>query len=287
MLLPVILLAALLGVYPIARGIWLGFTNERVGGTYGVVKTRFVGLDNFISIVQDPDFVSGLALIILIGAVVVVVTYILAYLQASLLNQDFPFRRVMRVIALLPMAIAPVVVGQLFRYLYDPSVGAVNGLLNSLHLTSQTEFLPGSGLKWLWISLPAIWMALPIATLFLLASIQAIPSELVEAAMLDGAGPWSRFWHVTFPASRGALAAIVPLSFAAQLLSFEMFFALFGGQLGSVASAGVLVPSIYAYYDLTRGLMGRAAATGNVILLVIVIAFVISRYISLREERRG
>lgn len=193
----------------------------------------------------------------------------------------------MRTIALLPMAVAPVVVGQLFRYLYDPGTGSVNGVLTKLGLVRQPEFLPSSGQKWLWIAIPAIWMALPMATLFLLASIQAVPEELVEAATLDGAGAWRRFWHVTFPATRGALAAILPLSFAAQLLAFELFFALFAGQLGSVTSSGVLVPSIYGYYDLTRGLVGRAAATGNIILIVIVIAFLVSRYINLREERKG
>jgi multiple sugar transport system permease protein len=286
MLVPVLVLAVALGVYPIARGIWLGFTNERVGGTFGIVETRFVGLDNFINVFDDPAFVDGLVLILVIATAVVVATYTLAYLQALLLNQEFPLRRVVRTIALLPMAIAPVVVGQVFRYLYDPSTGSVNGLLTKLGLVDQPEFLPSSGQKWLWIAIPAVWMALPMATLFLLASIQAVPGELMEAAALDGAGPWRRFWHVTFPATRGALAAIIPLSFAAQLLAFELFFALFGGQLGSVTTAGLLVPSVYGYYDLTRGLMGRAAATGNIILVVILVAFVISRYISLREARQ-
>lgn len=287
MLIPVVLLAVVLGVYPIARGIWLGFTNERTGGVYGVVRTRFVGLDNFAAIFGDAAFVHGLLLILVIAAVVVGVTYTLAYLQAMLLNQDFPFRRVVRTIVLLPMAVAPVVVGQVFRYLYDPSTGSVNGLLKSFGLVEEPQFLPSSALKWLWIAIPAIWMALPIATLFLLAAIQAVPDELLEAATLDGAGPFRRFWHVTFPATRGALAAILPLSFAAQLLAFELFFALFGGQMGSVSSAGLLVPSVYGYYDLTRGLMGSAAATGNVILVVILAAFLVSRYISLREERKG
>ncbi|WDZ83783.1 carbohydrate ABC transporter permease [Micromonospora cathayae] len=287
MLIPVVLLALVLGVYPIGRGIWLGFTNERTGGVYGVARTRFVGLDNFVSIFGDAAFVQGLTLMLVIAAVVVVTTYTLAYLQAMLLNQEFPFRRVVRTIVLLPMAVAPVVVGQVFRYLYDPSTGSVNGLLTSLGLVREPEFLPSSSLKWFWIAIPAVWMALPVATLFLLAAIQNVPDELLEAATLDGAGPLGRFRYVTFPATRGALAAILPLSFAAQMLAFELFFALFGGQLGSVSSAGLLVPSVYGYYDLTRGLPGRAAATGTVILAVILIAFLVSRYISLREERKG
>jgi multiple sugar transport system permease protein len=289
MLVPVLVVALVLGGYPIVSGIWVGFTNERVGGVFGIVKTRVVGLENFRSILDDPAFRSGLILILEIALAVVVTTYVLAYLQASLLNMDFPFRRVVRTIALLPMAVPAVVVGELFGYLYDPSVGPVNGLLKHLGLVKNTEFLAISGLRWMWIALPAIWMALPFATLFLLASMQGIPKEQLEAATVDGAGWFRRFRHVTFPGTRGALAAIVPLSFAAQLLAFEMYVALFGqgGGIANVASAGLLIPSVYAYYNLSNGLMGRAAATGDLILVLIVVAFLISRYISLREDRQG
>jgi multiple sugar transport system permease protein len=140
----------------------------------------------------------------------------------------------------------------------------------------------------MWIAIPAIWMALPFATLFLLAAMQGVPREQLEAATVDGAGWMRRFYHVTFPGTRGALAAILPLSFAAQLLAFEMYVALFGqgGGIGNVASAGLLIPSVYAYYNLSNGLMGRAAATGDLILVIIVAAFVLSRFVALREDRQ-
>ncbi len=289
MLLPVVVVALVLGGYPIVTGIWTGFTNERVGGVFGIVKTHLVGFANFVSIWDDPAFRSGLVLILEIAVAVVLTTYVFAYLQASLLNVEFPFRRVVRTIVLLPMAIPAVVVGELFGYLYDPSVGPINGLLIHLRLLKTPEFLADSGFKWMWIAVPAVWMALPFATLFLLASMQGIPKDQLEAATVDGAGWFRRFWNVTFPGTRGALAAIVPLSFAAQLLAFEMYVALFGqgGGISNVASAGLLIPSVYAYYNLSNGLMGRAAATGDLILVVIVIAFLASRYISLREERQS
>jgi multiple sugar transport system permease protein len=287
MLLPAVAVAVVLGGYPIIAGIWIGFTNERVGGVFGFVKTRFVGFANFTSIWDDPAFRTGLVLILEIALAVVFTTYVLAYLQASLLNLEFPFRRVVRTIVLLPMAIPAVVVGELFGYLYDPSVGPINGVLKHLRILKTPEFLANAGFRWMWIAIPAVWMALPFATLFLLASMQGIPKDQLEAATVDGAGWLRRFWHVTFPGTRGSLAAIVPLSFAAQLLAFEMYVALFGqgGGVTNVASSGLLIPSVYAYYNLSNGLMGRAAATGDLILVVIVIAFLASRYISLREER--
>jgi ABC-type sugar transport system permease subunit len=121
--------------------------------------------------------------------------------------------------------------------------------------------------------------------LFLLAAMQGIDAEQLEAATVDGAGWARRFWHITFPGTRGALAAIVPLSFAAQMLAFEMYLALFGQGGGDLASAGVLIPTVYAYENLSNGLMGRAAATGDLILVAIVAAFGVSRYLSLREDR--
>ena len=158
---------------------------------------------------NDPAFRSGLVLILEIALAVVLTTYVLAYLQASLLNVDFPFRRVVRTIALLPMAVPAVVVGELFGYLYDPSVGPINGLLKHLGIVKTPEFLAISGLRWMWIAIPAVWMALPFATLFLLASMQGIPKDQLEAATVDGAGWWRRFWNITFPGTRRALAAIV------------------------------------------------------------------------------
>jgi multiple sugar transport system permease protein len=288
MLLPVTVVALVFGGYPIITGIWVGFTNERVGGVFGIVKTKLIGFANFSSILKDPAFRGGLVLILEIAGAVVLVTYVLAYLQAALLNTDFPFRRVVRTVALLPMAVPAVVVGELFGYLYDPSVGPVDGLLVHLGIVKTPEFLADAGFRWMWIAIPAIWMALPFATLFLLAAMQGVPKEQLEAARVDGAGWIGRFWHVTFPGTRGALAAILPLSFAAQLLAFEMYVALFGqgGGIGNVASAGLLIPSVYAYYNLSNGLMGRAAATGDLILVVIVAAFVISRYVALREDRQ-
>jgi multiple sugar transport system permease protein len=285
MLLPVTIVAVLLGGYPIATGIWVGFTNERVGGVFGIVKTKFIGFTNFRTIIEDPLFRSGAVLILEIAGAVVAITYVLAYLQASLLNMDFRLRRVVRTIALLPMAVPAVVVGELFGYLYDPSVGSVDGWLVRLGLVKTPQFLPDAGFRWMWIAIPAIWMALPFATLFLLASMQGIDAEQLEAATVDGAGWARRFWHITFPGTRGALAAIVPLSFAAQMLAFEMYLALFGQGGGDLASAGVLIPTVYAYENLSNGLMGRAAATGDLILVAIVAAFGISRYLSLREDR--
>ena len=121
----------------------VGSTNERVGGVFGIVKTRFIGLTNFRSIIDDPLFRGGAVLILEIGGAVVGITYVLAYLQASLLNTDFPFRRVVRTIAFgLPMAVPAVVVGTLFGYLYDPSVGSVDGWLVHLGLVKTPQFLP-------------------------------------------------------------------------------------------------------------------------------------------------
>ena len=262
MLLPVTIVAVVLGGYPIVTGIWVGFTNERVGGVFGIVKTRFIGFTNFRSIIDDPLFRGGAVLILEIAGAVVGITYVLAYLQASLLNMDFPLRRVVRTIALLPMAVPAVVVGTLFGYLYDPSVGSVDGWLVRLGLVKTPQFLADASFRWIWIAIPAIWMALPFATLFLLAAMQGIDAEQLEAATVDGAGWARRFWHITFPGTRGALAAIVPLSFAAQMLAFEMYLALFGQGGGDLASAGVLIPTVYAYENLSNGADGTSGGHG-------------------------
>ena len=259
MLLPAVAVAVVLGGYPIIAGIWIGFTNERVGERLGFVKTRFVGFADFTSIWDDPAFRSGLVLILEMTAAVVLTTYVLAYLQASLLNLEFPFRRVVRTIVLLPMAIPAVVVGELFGYLYDPSVGPINGVLTHLRILKTPEFLaaavsggcgsPSRRCGWRSPSPPYFyWRG---------GGTPRTSSKRPPLTVQAGCGG---FWHVTFPGTRGSLAAIVPLSFAAQLLAFEMYVALFGqgGGVTNVASSGLLIPSVYAYYNLSNGLMGRA-----------------------------
>lgn len=285
MLLPITLLALGLGLYPIGQSIYLGFTNYRIGGVFGTIPIRFLGLTNFRHILADPDFTSGLTTIAWVGGLVVLITYTMAYLLALLLGRTFPLRRVFRTLVLLPMAIPPLVGGQVWRYLYDPSMGAVNALLLNLHLESASENLPTDPtLGVFWIALVGVWLGLPFATLMVLASMQGISSDLLEAAAIDGAGRFARFRYITFPGTRGVLAAIVPLSFAGQLLAFDAYFALSGGGAGSnAAAASFMIPSIYAYFDLTSGLLGRAAATGDLLLIVILLAFFLSRYISLKS----
>lgn len=285
MLLPITVLAVGLGLYPIGQGIYLGFTNYRIGGIFGIVPLHFLGFANFQHIFADPDFANGLLLITIIGLIVVAVTYGMGYLLALLLSRTFPLRRVFRTLVLLPMAIPPLVGGYLWRYLYDPSLGAVHALLLSLHLEKSPSYLPlDPTLGAFWIAVVGVWLGLPFVTLLVLAALQSVSADLHEAAAIDGAGRLARFWYVTFPATRGVLAAIVPLSFAGQLLAFDAYFVLSGaGQGGNTAGASFMIPTIYAYFDLTTGLLGRAAATGDVVLVVILLAFGLSRYISLRE----
>ncbi len=279
---PITLLAAGLSLYPIGESIYMGLTNYRIGGTFGNVPLRFMGSSNFERIWEDSDFTDGLRRIMLVGAFVVAITYVLGYLLALLLNRRIPLRRVLRTVVLLPMAIPPLVGGQIWRYLYDPSSGAMNGLLLRLHLESSAQYLPTDP-QWgvFWIALVGVWLGLPFVTLLILAALQGIPADLYEAVAIDGAGRFGRFWFVTLPGTRVMLAAIIPLSFAGQLLAFDAYYALSGsGAGGNTAGALFMIPTIYAYFDLSSGLLGRAAAVGDMLLVPILVAFFLSRYIS-------
>jgi multiple sugar transport system permease protein len=286
LLIPVTVLAVALSLYPIGDSIYLGFTNYRIGGTFGLVPLRFLGLTNFELIWQDSDFTSGLGTILAVGALVVSITYILGYLLALLLNRRIPFRRLLRTIVLLPMAIPPLVGGQVWKYLYDPSSGAINGLLLQWHLESQAQYLPlASGWGIFWIGIVGVWLSLPFVTLLVLAALQGVSAALYEAAEIDGAGRLSRFWFVTVPGTQSTLAAIIPLSFAGQLLAFDAYYVLSGsGSGGNTAGALFMIPTIYAYFDLSSGLLGRAAAVGDMLLVLILVAFFISRYLNSRDR---
>src|SRR2546430_1862958 len=142
MLLPITVLAAVLGLYPIGQGIYLGFTNYRIGGVFGTVPLRYLGFANFEKIFADSDFTRGLLLIAIVGTIVIVVTYCLGYLQALVLSQKLPLRRVFRPPRLLPVAPPPPVGGCQVEEFLLPHPRAGKGLPLFLPLPAHAAVPP-------------------------------------------------------------------------------------------------------------------------------------------------
>lgn len=267
LLLPSLVPIVLLSVYPLFRGIYLGFTDAQSGLN---VTTTFNGVANYVRMFRDTMFLSSFRIGLIWAVTVTVIQFMLAMGLALLLNQNLRGRWLTRTLSMVPWAMPPVVVGIMWSLVYRPDAGLLNEVIYRLGIAD-------SNVNWLGqfsTALPAvivvgIWAGLPVTTVVLLAALQGVPHETYEAAAVDGAGAWERFRHITMPQLRGVIIAITTLNFIWNFNSFDLVYVLTRGGPGG----RTLLPMLFAYEEAFRyGNYGYAAALGNV-MVVVVLAF--------------
>ncbi|MEU8222510.1 sugar ABC transporter permease [Kribbella sp. NPDC048915] len=265
--LPALLPVLILSVYPLIRGIALGFTNARAGLR---VETNFVGFDNFAKLLQNDLFWDSFRIGVIWTLSVTILQFVAALGLALLLNADLKFRGVARTLALIPWAMPPVVVAIMWRLLLHPTNGPVNEILQTLHLTDHPiNFLGDFNTALPAVIVVGIWVGMPMTTITLLAGLQGIDRTLYEAAAVDGAGTWSQFWNITLPQLKTVIIAITSLDMIWNFNSFGLVYVLTAGGPGG----RTMLPMLFAYNEAFRyGNFGMAAAMGDV-MVVIIIAF--------------
>ena len=274
MLIPVVVLSVL----PLLRGMYLGFTDSRAG--LGV-QTHFIGLDNFRRLIHDDLFVNSFKIGLIWAVTVTALQFVCALGLALLLSQPLHLRWLARTLALVPWAMNAVIIGIMWRLIFQPQAGILNELLSRAHL-------PGSTIDWLssytW-ALPAVilvgvWAGMPQTTIALLAGVQSISDDLQEAAAVDGATAWQRFRTITLPQLRPVIVAITTLDFIWNFNSFGLVYVLTLGGPGHETE----LPMLFAYNESFKyGEFGYAAALGDAMVLVIACSLVFYLWGRLRE----
>ncbi|MGW4441533.1 carbohydrate ABC transporter permease [Streptomyces sp. NPDC004682] len=263
LVLPALIPILVLSVGPLLYGILLAFTDAQSGRT---AATRWTGVLNFQDLLHDTLFWESFRIGLLWAVGVTVPQFLLALGLALLLDQDLRLRRLARALAIVPWAMPEVVVGVMWRLVYNPDAGVLNETLRDLGL--------GGGRDWLGTlttALPAVivvgvWAGMPRTTVALLAGLQNVPRELREAAAVDGAGAWRRFRAVTWPAIRPVALAITSLNLIWNFNAFALVYVLTGGGPGGRTR----LPMLFAYEEAFRyGQFGYAAAMGCVMVAVI------------------
>ena len=242
-----LVLPALLGIFavilfPLLYSLWLSFTDVNVLRTSGPVIElfgvrvplfRWVGLQNYVTIFDDPLYWSSLwRTLYFVGAFVLEATLV-GLGMALILNERFAGRPLMRSLLLIPWALSRVVVGLLWIGILDFEFGAFNGLLYNLHLVdgSIAFFKDGFSALNVLVSVYA-WNQAPFAALLFLAGMQSISTDLYSAAEVDGAGYWQRFRHLTLPALRPILFLVLVLATVNGLLMLDLIYVLTMGGPG-------------------------------------------------------
>jgi multiple sugar transport system permease protein len=270
----VVLLAAFIA-YPFAMGIWLALSNASVGN-----PGHFVGIKNFVKAWNDSIFRTAFGNTAVYAFWATVCKLALGLWVALLLNRHFRGKRLVRASMLLPFIVPTVLSALAWRWMFDPTFSVFNWLLYRVGLiTAKLPFLSDSGWA-LWCAIAVnAWRGMPFFAITLLAGLQTINPDLHEAASLDGANAWKRFWHVTWPLLTPVTVVVVVFSIIQTFADFQLIYVLTGG---GPANSTHLVAT-YAYQvAIGAGLLGEGTAM-SLFMFPVLFAVV---WIQLRYLRR-
>lgn len=276
---PVFIPLVLLSVVPLVQAIWTAFTDQVAGRN---VEIKFIGLENFRRLLTDTMFWASFRIGIIWAVSVTLLALVLGFGLALLLNQKLRFLGLMRVLSLVPWAMPPVIVAIMWSLLLRPTSGPLDQIFSTLRI-------PGAGTDWLGnfntafptVILIGTWVAMPIITVAILAALQGISSEVIEASIIDGANAWQRFRYITVPAVRAITTALVALNIIWQFGSFGLVFVLTAGGPGGKT----FVPALFAYNEAFKyGNFGYAASMGVVMAVAILLMLGVYLKASKRED---
>src|SRR5881409_655355 len=275
LLVPTVVLLGLFIAYPFVKGVWLSLTSATVGN-----PGQFLGLSNYVKIWNDSIFQRAAYNTFVYTFWATIFKLTLGMWLALLLNRHFRGKRLVRASMLLPFIIPTVLSTFAWRWMFDPTFSVLNWTLyKSGFIVTKLPFLSNG--DWaLWCAIAVnTWRGMPFFAITLLAGLQTINTDLHEAASLDGANGWKRFWHVTWPLLKPVTVVVVVFSIIQTFSDFQLIYVLTGG--GPANSTHLL--ATYAYQiGVATGLLGEGAAISLFMLPVLFIVV----WVQLRYLRR-
>jgi multiple sugar transport system permease protein len=278
--------------WPMLQGIYMSFLDLNLRTLHLYLKAPFVGLANYYEILFNTEstfrtgFVYAVRTTILYSLVVNAATLSLGLLLAHVLNRPLFLRGLWRSLLLLPWVVPSYVVGLLWGFMWFKN-GVINHLLvDILHLLPEKpSWLVGPLTFWA-IVLPTIWRSWPFTMITYLAALQGIPQELYEAAKVDGATPWQRFLHITWPSIRPVTAILILYGVLGTFYSFNIVYMMFGHGAGYPGEWGDLLMT-----NLFRNTFGLwkfgVGAAASVLYMAMSVAFILFWYRVFREDLKA
>ena len=240
-----------------------------------------VPLANFVELLDDHRFLGSLGVQLRLSVFTVAFQLLLGLAAALLLNSRLRFLEAMRALFIIPMVLPPIVVAIIWKVLFTPDISVLNWALGLLGLP-QPAWLAHPRLALPAIIIADIWEWFPFTLLMLLAALQMIPAEPLEAARIDGAGAWQVFRHVVLPLLRPAIVVTVLFRLIESVKAFPLIFVMTGGGPGTVTEA----TNYYAFLQgFNYSLIGYSAAISVVVLAsVLAISYLIVGTVGTRVD---
>src|ERR1700741_3772555 len=255
--------------YPLGLGVWLSFTDTRIGRS-GV----FVGLENYDFLSDDATFWLSVFNTLLYTTVASTIKFAVGLYLALLLNENLPFKAILRALVLVPFIVPTVLSAIAFWWLFDPQFSIISWSLRKMHLiTANIDFL-GDVWNARWSVIFAnIWRGVPFVAITLLAGLPTLSPSLYAAATIDAATPWHRFRHITYPLLTPIIAVVMTFSVLFTFTDFQLIWAL---TRGGPVNATHLMATLSYQRGIISGRLGEGAAIATAMIPFLLAAIAIS-----------
>jgi multiple sugar transport system permease protein len=276
-MLPTAVLLLLFLTYPLGLGVWLGFTDTKIGRA-----GEWVGWSNYVYLAGDSVTQLALFNTIFYTVVASILKFVLGLWLALLLNKNLPFKSFFRAIVLLPWIVPTALSALAFWWIYDPQFSIVSWALVKMGLIDRyIDFLGEPWLARISTIIANVWRGVPFVAISLLAGLQTISPSLYEAASLDGATPWQQFRYVTLPLLTPIIAVVMTFSVLFTFTDFQLIYVL---TRGGPLNATHLMATLSFQRAIPGGSLGEGAALATMMVPFLLAAIMFS-YFGL--QRRG
>lgn len=261
---PAVIVVLVISIFPLIYSLTTSFMSLRL---VPPIPARFVGFDNYISLLSNQRFWNVTGTTSLVAITAVSMQFVIGFSVALALNSRVPGEGVFRLVFLLPMLVAPVAVALIARQVLNPTMGPLNQLMSffgfpNLPFLTQTKWALGA------IITVEVWQWTPFVILMMLAGLQTLPDDVYEAAALENASPWRQFWDITFPMMLPISVAVVFIRLIESYKIIDTVFVLTGGGPG--ISTETL--TLFAYQEgFKKFNLGYTSALSFLFLIVITL----------------
>jgi multiple sugar transport system permease protein len=255
--------------YPLGLGVWLSFTDARLGR-----GGEFVGLENYVFLWDDSTFWLTVFNTLLYTIVASTIKFAVGLYLALLLNERLPFKAIIRAVVLVPFIVPTVLSAIAFWWLFDPQFSIISWSLKKMGwITANIDFL-GDPWNARWSVIFAnIWRGVPFVAITLLAGLQTVSPSLYEAATIDGATTWQRFRHITYPLLTPIIAVVMTFSVLFTFTDFQLIWVM---TRGGPVNATHLMATFSYQRAIMSGYLGEGSAIATAMIPFLLAAIMVS-----------
>lgn len=255
-----------ISVFPLLYTVWLSFTNYRLTSS----NRDFAGLDNYVDVLTNPLVLRAATNTLVFSGCSVVLSLVLGIALANLVSRLTVAKRLFRTVFFLPMLLASAVVGVIWRFLFNDQVGLIP--MASRALGFEGSWLADPKLAMASVIIVDVWQWTPFVFLLVIAGMDALPLDPIEAARIDGANGWQIFCHVVLPALKGIIMIALVFRITWSLRAFDHIYTMTQGGPGGATEVLSLAVWRNAFVNLDFGRSSAIAMVMFVVMAIIAVA---------------